>query len=150
MNLFSGCCIFFFADHTSVLCSSFVYLRILIPCRQRNYRFWHNISAFFSLILHIFTRAAAFFLAIFFLIYYSFFLISLRQKYQIKYNIKLLFAIHAEVQRCQISLMKYIVEFLLFAEKLFIICILTGWKKIRSLLSGVWKFLGSIVKISLL
>ena len=87
-----------------------VYLSILIPYKG-NMHFDTYFCFCFSLIFRIFPRAAALFLTIFFFLLF-FNLMSWRQKYQIKYNRKLLCVI---LQKCQISLMKDIVKFLMIA-----------------------------------
>ena len=74
------------SDHTSVFYSSFVDQRILNPCRQRRYAFWHIfLFLFLPNIPHNSQSWSS--LSRNFL----FNLISWRQKYQIKHNRKLLF-----------------------------------------------------------
>ena len=87
----------------------------------------------FSLIFDTFPRAAAFFFAIlFFVLFFN--LISWHQKYQIKYKRKLLCVIHVDCRG--VKLLWISLEFLIITDAaiisksfIFIICILTGWKK---------------------
>ena len=53
VNIFSDCCIFFLADHTSVFCSSLLDLHILILCRQAKMHFDTYFCFSFYLILRI-------------------------------------------------------------------------------------------------
>ena len=53
MNLFSDCCIFCLADHTSVFCFSLIDLRILTLVDKGTMHFDAYFCFFFSLILRI-------------------------------------------------------------------------------------------------
>ena len=48
LNFFKEQWIYSLAVHTSVFCSSFADLRILISCRQKNYAFWRILLLMFT------------------------------------------------------------------------------------------------------
>ena len=94
VNFFCDCCIFFLADHTSVFCSSFVDLHILIPCWKRKYAFWHIfLHLFLHNIPHI-SQSCSFLFGNF--LFHTILLFDILVP-EIKYNRKLLCVIHAEV-----------------------------------------------------
>ena len=102
------CCIFCLTDHTSVFCSSFVDLHILIPCWQEKHYSWFCFS-------QIFCRIAQSCSSLFSNFIFSYSLIW----YLCARNTKLsIIEIHClwSMARFQISLQRFIVECLLIAD----------------------------------